>query len=113
METKANTQAKRAHAKASLNLLRDAGIQCTSRNNGWHIIIPAIPASGKPRIDFWPSTGKYMINNTGQPIEGDAYTIINKYWDMGERGIPENPNKGNVVRRAMRLFMRLTGFGNI
>ena len=43
----------------STQLLIDSGIKFESKNNGVHLIVEGI----KCKIDFWPSTGKFITRN--------------------------------------------------
>jgi hypothetical protein len=57
---------KRSNQSNSTELLRERGVEFESKNSGVHLIV-----KGNGRVvDFWPSTGKYIVRGgkTGRGV---------------------------------------------
>ena len=63
---------KLKNQECSTGMLKKLGINIESKNNGNHLIIPA--RAGK--IDFWPSTGKWICRSTGRSSRGIKRLMI-------------------------------------
>lgn len=50
-------QKKRDNLALSTDILRQRGVAFESKNNGVHLIV----SGGSMVIDFWPSTGKWIV----------------------------------------------------
>ncbi len=72
---KENAKQKRhQNTKASTAILHDRGIKFISQNNGSHLIVHS--KNEKKVIDFWPSTGRYIVRN-GRSGRG-VFNLINE-----------------------------------
>lgn len=59
---RADKKEKRAlNTERSTQILVDHGIKFESKNNGAHLIVTGLNGL----IDFWPSTGKYIVRKGG------------------------------------------------
>ena len=58
---------RRANTKKSTELLQSHNISFEPKNNGAHLIVDTV-SHGK--IDFWPSTGLFIIRDTGKKGRG-------------------------------------------
>lgn len=59
---------KESNREWSTQHLKDEGIVFESKNNGIHLIV-YVPDS-ELKIDFWPSTGKWIPRDTGDQYRG-------------------------------------------
>lgn len=67
---------KRNNLEYSTNLLKEKGVVFESKNGGIHLIV--VGKDGM--IDFWPSTGKFIIRD-GRTGRGVRQLL--KLYDMG------------------------------
>lgn len=68
---KQRSQEKRAgNREASAELLRAAGIEFVSKNEGAHLIVEG-------RIDFWPGTGRWIVRSDKRIDRRGVKALIN------------------------------------
>ncbi len=72
--TKARKLNRANNTVASTNLLLDSGIVFVSKNNGAHLIISA----KNEIIDFWPSTGLWIVRSIKRKHRG-VFNLIRNY----------------------------------
>lgn len=53
---------KESNLDNSMRLLDENGVTYTSHNNGYHVII----YTAAKTVDFWPTTGKFIIRGGSQ-----------------------------------------------
>lgn len=51
----------------SPKILAEAGLRYDERNGGAHLIVYV---KGKPKVDFWPGTGLWMIRGSQKKARG-------------------------------------------
>lgn len=67
-EHKKESQERRKRNLAeSTELLKQSGVSFSPHNNGVHLVIDG---SWRGMVDFWPSTGKWTIRETGRTDRG-------------------------------------------
>jgi len=72
-------ETKRRHAfwkESNTNLIRSAGLTFTSANNGEALLFRSV---GKPSVDFYPSTGRWLLTGTGRVMSGGAQQFLRWY----------------------------------
>lgn len=77
---KANQRKKAHNRENSPKMLKEAGVQFRSCNDGLHLIVQG----PKEAIDFWPGTGKWRERGTNITRYGVRGLI--KYIQTGYRG---------------------------
>ena len=61
---KERREKKRNNRKSSTDILLENGIKFESKNNGVHLVIDTSNRRTRGKIiDFWPSTGKWIVRN--------------------------------------------------
>ena len=70
------TKKRKANKAYSTNLLKEHGIRFVSYNNGVHLFVEG-------EIDFYPSTGKWIIRGTNVYKSG-VYNLLKRYKNTGE-----------------------------
>ena len=63
---KIRQEKKRANLSSSTAMLEQNGIRFTSNNGGIHLVL----SSGSEVIDYWPSTGLWMIRGNPRKHRG-------------------------------------------
>jgi hypothetical protein len=66
MMTEHKKERRKSNTEKSTKLLIDAGVDFVSKNGGSHLIIDSING----RVNFWPSTGLWTVNNSKKEGRG-------------------------------------------
>ena len=69
----------REQKAANLGVLKESGLKFCSTNNGENLLFRE---KGKPKVDFYPSTGRWRVAGLRGTFNGGGAAFINWYTEQ-------------------------------